>query len=275
MCFYFAPRSIRRLASCLRNRRIGDWWDVADRRCAGRKVRGQDKGLITLSLSRATGLATTRKGIPVGVRSRETIRECLQKCHDLVLLLIRQSEIACRHVDVVRHLGHRPAVYFFGRSCRAMSGSDIEFIGAHVARVVEVDELLQALDVAVVKEFLLEVRPRRLGARTLWRCHRHIARRRRLHLAVGSWCKLSPSYIRVGPGTETASEESSQSQISVAEAQGIGSEPEGIRRGLIKESIPGIQGQAEIGRAEAGEQRVRTGGHARVFTGRSGWSWGG
>ena len=48
-----------------------------------------------------------------------------------------------------------------------------------VARIVEVDELLQALDVAVVKELLLEVRPGRLGGGTLWRCHGHIARRRR------------------------------------------------------------------------------------------------
>src|SRR6266481_3030035 len=86
---YFAPCSVRRLAFCLRNRRIGDRRDVADRRCTGRKVWGQDKGLITLSLSRATGLASTSKGIPVGVGSRETIRECLQKYHDLVLLLIR------------------------------------------------------------------------------------------------------------------------------------------------------------------------------------------
>ncbi len=205
---YFIPtHPIRRLASGLWNRRIGDRRDVADRRCAGRKWRSRDQRLITLSFSRTAGHARPRKGIPVGVRSRETICQCLQKCNDLVLLLIRQAELTNRHVDGARHLGPRPAVDFFGRSCRAMSGSDVKRI--YVAGVVKVNELFQALDVAVVKEFLLEVRPGRLGARTLWRCHSHIARRRRLHLAVDSWCKLSPSYIRVGPGTETASEESS------------------------------------------------------------------
>jgi DNA-binding transcriptional LysR family regulator len=38
-------------------------------------------------------------------------------------------------------------------------GSDVVLV--FVARVVEVDELLQALEVAVMKELLLEVRPRR------------------------------------------------------------------------------------------------------------------
>jgi hypothetical protein len=138
-----------------------------------------------------------------------------------------------------------------------------------------VDELLQALDVAVVKELLLEVGPRRLGSGTLWRCHSYITRSDHLPLAVGSWCKFSPSYIRVEPGTETASEECSQAQISVAEAIGIPGEPEGIRRGLIIESIPRVQGQAEVGRAEASEERSCLGGHARVFAGRSGWTRGG
>jgi len=73
-----------------------------------------------------------------------------------------------------------------------MSGSDI--IGIYVARVIEVDELFQALDVAVVKELFLEIadilavhdRAWSLGRGTLWRCHRHIARRRHLELAVNS-----------------------------------------------------------------------------------------
>src|SRR5258707_3336142 len=231
---------ILRLAVALRNRRIGNRRNAADSLGTGRKRRSRNKELITLCLSRTTAHASPRKGIPVGVRSRETIRECLQEGHDLVLLLIRQAKITRGHVEIVLDLVHGPAVYFFGLSCRAVSGRDGEL--ELVARIVEVDELFQALDVPVVKEPLLEVRPRRLGGRTLWGRHSHIAHGRHLKLAVDSWCKFSPSYIRVGAGTEAASEESSHSQISVAEAIGIPDEPEGIRPVLIIESIPGIQG---------------------------------
>src|SRR5438128_2721845 len=41
-------------------------------------------------------------------------------------------------------------------SCRAVPGSDVELKCENVARVVEVHELLQALDVAIVEELLLE-----------------------------------------------------------------------------------------------------------------------
>src|SRR4029077_11023598 len=127
---------------------------------------------------RTTRHATTRKSIAVRVRPGETIRECLQKCHDLILLLIGQAEVTGGHIDIVPDLGPRPAVYFFDRSIRTVSGSNVERNPLNVTRIVEVDELLQALDVAVVKELLLEVRPGRLGGGTLWRCHSHIARRR-------------------------------------------------------------------------------------------------
>src|SRR4029077_11119344 len=129
-----------------------------------------------------------------------------------------EAEITGGHIDIVRHLGHGPTVDFFNRSFRTVSGGNVERKPWFVARVVEVDELLQALDVAVVKELLLEVRPGRLGGGTLWRCHSDIARRRHLHFAVVKRCKFSPSSIRAGPGTETASQESPKSQISVAEA---------------------------------------------------------
>ena len=106
-----------------------------------------------------------------------------------------------------RNLGHGPAVYFFSRSCRAVPGSYVVLV--FVARVVEVDELLQALDVAVMKELLLEVRPWCLGRRTLrWR-HSNIARSSHLHLAVGTRGKLCPGRVWVGGGTETAPEECS------------------------------------------------------------------
>ena len=155
-----------------------------------------------------------------------------------------------------------------------MSGSNVERKPRFVARVVEVDELLQALDVAIVKEPLLKIRPGRLGGGTPCRGHSHIARRRHLHLAVGQRCKLSPTCVRVGPGTGTASEEGPHAQVSKGEAEGIPNEAKGIWRGLIIDSIPGIQGQAFIGRAEAGEQRVYLGGLAVVESrgGRSGSS---
>src|SRR5215469_12495652 len=191
----------------LRYSRFGDRLDATDSRCARRKFRSRNKELITLGLSRSTGHASTRKGISVWVRSRVTVRECLQESNDLVLFLVRQTEITACHVDVVRDLRHRPAVHFFCCSCRAVPGGDIEL--KLVACVVEVDKLLQAFDVTVMKELLLEVGPRRLGSGALRRCHRHIARRRHLHLAVGSWGKFCPGRVRVGGGTGTASEESS------------------------------------------------------------------
>src|SRR6266404_5672997 len=111
------------------------------------------------------------------------------------------------HVKIVLDLGQRPAIYFFGLSFRAVPGSDVE--GVDIARVVEVHELLQALDVAVVEELLLKVRPRSLGRGALRRSHGHVARRRRLHLAIRSWRKWCPIVIRAWPRAGTASQESS------------------------------------------------------------------
>src|SRR6266852_6290219 len=263
----FLTRSsrIRRLASCLRYRRIGNRRNAADSLCAGRKLRSRDQEHITLRRSCTTSHAGTRKGIPVLVRPRETIRECLQEGHDLILLPIRQAQFAGGHVNVVPDLGPRPAGNPLDSSGRAVSGCDVVRKRGFVTSIVEMYKLLQALDVAVVKELLLKVRPGGLGGGTLRRCHSHIARRRHLHLAVDRWCEFSPSNVRVGGGTETASEEGPHAQVSIAEAERIGSEPEGIRRGLIIESIPGIQRQTLVGRAEAGEQRrVRSGDRTRI-----------
>jgi hypothetical protein len=66
--------------------------------------------------------------------------------------MIRQAEVTGRGVDVLRDFRHRPAVDFFGRAEWAMTGSDLE--RKQVARVVEMHELFQALDVATVKELL-------------------------------------------------------------------------------------------------------------------------
>ena len=198
-----------RPGGCLRNGWIGHGRDVADLAGTGRKWRSRDQELITLSRGRTTAPASTREGITAGIGPGETIRECLQERNDLVLLRIRQAELANRHVDVVRDLGHGPAVHPFGFPRWAVSRGDVERVD--VARVVEVDELLQALDVAVVEELLLEVRLpyAGFGGGALWRRHGDIARRGCLHLAVRSWRKLCPIVIRACPRAETASEESS------------------------------------------------------------------
>src|SRR5258707_1994945 len=133
------------------------------------------------------------------VRSCEAVRECLHENYELVLLGVTQAETADRHRHVLRDLGRRPAGYFFDSSCWAVSASDVEL--KHVARVVEVHELLQALDIAVVEELLLEVRPRRLGSGTLWRCHGHILRRSHLHFAEGCGRGMCSNRIRGVAGT--------------------------------------------------------------------------
>jgi hypothetical protein len=78
------------------------------------------------------------------------------KGNQLILLSIRQAEMPNRHVYILRDLGLRPAVYFFDSSCWAVSGLDRHPID--IPRIVEVHELLQTLDVAVMEELLLEVR---------------------------------------------------------------------------------------------------------------------
>src|SRR5438270_7311372 len=141
-CVHMSFRALPRICFALPNRvRTRERRKAADRRWAGRKrPRSRDKKLITLGRSRTTGHTSTRKGIPVGVRSRETVGERLQERDNLVFFLIGQAEITNCPVDIVRHVGPRPAVYFFGRSWLTMPGSDVERI--YVARVVEVDELL-------------------------------------------------------------------------------------------------------------------------------------
>ena len=96
------------------------------------------------------------------------------------------------------------------------------------------------------------------GGGTLPRCHRHIAHRGHLKLAVNTWCKFYPLPVWVWGGAETTSEENSHSQISVAETVRIPDESKGIRRGLIIESISWIQRQALL----AEPKQVNRGGFA-------------
>lgn len=124
----------------------------------------------------------------------------------------------------------------------------------HIARVIEVNKLFEALDVAIVKELFLEVRARSLGGGTLRGRHRRISRSRSLHSAVPRRRKLCPIRIRIRPGTESASEERPDSQVPVTEAKGIRDESEGVGRRLVEEGIPGIQRHAKIRVAKASEQ---------------------
>jgi len=166
------------------------------------------------------------------------------------------------HIHVVFDLRHRPAVNLFGRSRRTVSRGDVKRVD--VACVVEMYELLQALDVAVVEELFLEVRSRSVGASgALCRHQSYIACRRGLHLAIGTGCELPPGLVWAGPGSVTAPQEFSESQISIGKAYGIARESKRVWRCLVIERISGIQRQAQIGRTEAGEQRS----HIRVRTG--------
>src|SRR6266446_10401676 len=174
------------------DRRVGHWLDAADSRCAGCKgCRGWDDGRITLGrrIFGSADHALSCEGIDVLVENTgdgwvcrvETVRHVLQGDHEQVLFGIRQLEVTDGHIFVVRDLGLRPAGHPFHRSRRAVSRRDgsPKSNRKRVARVVEMDELLQAFDVAIVKELLLEVRYRipvrvelaGLGGRTLWRCN--------------------------------------------------------------------------------------------------------
>src|SRR6266446_1279036 len=77
-------------------------------------------------------------------------RKCLQKRNELVFLLIGQPEVTDRRVHVLGDLRRRPTRYLFSRSTLLTMG---EFI----AGVVEVDNLLQALKVAIVSVRLDEI----------------------------------------------------------------------------------------------------------------------
>src|ERR1700722_11530307 len=152
----------------------GQGRSLANSRCARRqRHRSFDERAIALGVSRTARHTGTGKGADVRIRCREAIRERLQEGNDLIFLRRRQAEVSDRHVEIVRDLGHRPAIYLFYRSRRAVSGSDR--LRKYVARIVEMNQLLQALGVAVVKEFLLEIGSRRLGGGTQGRRQADIA----------------------------------------------------------------------------------------------------
>src|SRR5207253_4894033 len=115
-------RSVPHPPSSVLPLRNGHGWErryAADSRCTRRKRRRGDERIIPLGRrrsirrTRGPGRARTRKGVPVGIRFRETVRERLQEGDDLVLLEIRHGEITGRHVEIVLHLGHWPARHLF------------------------------------------------------------------------------------------------------------------------------------------------------------------
>src|SRR5260370_25127863 len=126
------------------------------------------------------------------------------------------------------------------------------------------NELLHAPDIAIMKKLLLEVRywlPVRvelagLGGGTQWRCQGDVAFCGHLHLAVRSWRQFCKIRVRIGRGAKAASEESSHSQIFVAEDERIRRKPKEIRLGLVVENIPGIVLQGVLGSAETGDQTI-------------------
>src|SRR5579862_8518954 len=150
--------------------------------------------------------ASSSVGVHVWERRGVAVIECFQECDDLILLLVRQAEIAGRHVNVRRDLGRWPAGYLFDGSCRALSR--LNGVRVYVARVVEVNELFQALDVSIVEELLLEIGSGcfRAACALGW-CQGYIASGGHLHLPVDRGCILRPTRVGVGSRTETASEE--------------------------------------------------------------------
>src|ERR1700733_8273120 len=118
------------------------------------------------------------------------------------------------HVLVYRNLGRRPAIHPFGCSCRAVAAFNGR-IPIDVARIVEMDQLLQALNVAIMEKLLLEVRPWGFGGRALRRRQAHVARCHSLHLTIRSLCEWKPRRVGIRSGAETASQESTQSEIRV------------------------------------------------------------
>ena len=73
-----------------------------------------------------------------------SVRKGLQERDDLVFLLRGQTEVTDRLVHVLWNLRRRPTGYLFSRST-------LLTMGKFIAGVVEVDNLLQALKVAIVR----------------------------------------------------------------------------------------------------------------------------
>src|ERR1019366_3663866 len=136
---------------------------------------------------------TPRKRVGVRVGCGKAVGERLHEGDDLVFFRGRQTEFTNRHVLRLWDLGCRPAVHLLLGSRGAVSRFHIERV--HIPRVIEVDDLLQALQVSVVHICFRKA----LAVGTL-RPHVRVTRGGHLHEAVESRCQRCPVRVRISPG---------------------------------------------------------------------------
>src|SRR5450759_1898135 len=110
---------------------------------------------VIKTMKKTTASFLTRGlGSGVGVEVREgrceAVGQRLQEQHNLVFFVIRQTEIADGHVFRSWNLRHRPAVDLFRSTWWTVPDRDVERETWLVPGVVEVHDLLQALQIAVV-----------------------------------------------------------------------------------------------------------------------------
>src|SRR5580692_1593732 len=174
----------------------------------------------------------------------EAVDERLQEGNDVVFFLRRQAKLTNRHIFVVGVFRHRPTGHLLFGSLWTMPRQHV--IGIDITRVVEVDYLLQAREIAVVHVSFHEVRARH---------HGRVARRRGLEFALE--LRKPPSPAQVRRSAIVAIQEQSHSKIDKPGAQWVAGKSPLIRSVL---RIPGkfdILGEAEVVVRCVGEQRLK------------------
>jgi len=181
--------------------------------------------------------ATPRKGVGVRVGCGKAVAKCFQESDELGFFRGRQTELTYRHVLRLWNLGCRLTVHLLLRSRGAMSRFHIE--REYIARVIEVDDFLQTLQVSIVHVcFRKGLAIRTLGS------HVHVSSGGHLHKAVESRCQRCPVRVRRRP--RKISQKEPYSQVGEAETGWIGSKSETVRRALEVKRIGRILGQAKI-----------------------------
>ena len=172
----------------------------------------------------------------------EAIRQSFQERHQIVFLGARQTEFANGHIFVVRVFRRRPAVHFLHRSRATLSVDECSRIG--VARVVEVDDFLEAQQIAVVHVRLDETGVRHFA---------HVAGCGGLELAFEERQVFSPGQI--WRGSVVAIQEKTNSLVDEAYAQGVAGEAPLIREAFRIPWEDRVLRQAEIVVGKVGEHR--------------------
>jgi hypothetical protein len=131
------------------------------------------------------------------------VSEGLQKRHQLILLLTGQPEITDRGVHVLPYFRCRPARHLFSRGA-------LQTAAELVARVVEMDDFFQALEVAIVHISFDEIRARPFV---------DVAQCRNLELAVELRSEPRPIRVRV---EERISKEVADSSVNESGAGRVG-----------------------------------------------------